>query len=136
MKPFRLPSCRVMAKRACHVCGLPESETLWKDRVGRPDIEALKAMMMREDHYKGFFVAFDYFSDALTEVSQFFRRSVKIIIPLTAREVLDEEQRRIVSGLDVLQAEVDALKRLQTKTATELDALVPAIFDRAFKGEL
>jgi type I restriction enzyme, S subunit len=56
------------------------------------------------------------------------------------------EQRRIVSKLDALQAEVDALKRLQTETATELDALLPAILpaspgfaatgDRAFKGEL
>jgi type I restriction enzyme S subunit len=35
-----------------------------------------------------------------------------------------------------VQSEVDALKRLQTETAAELDALVPAILDRAFKGEL
>lgn len=38
--------------------------------------------------------------------------------------------------IDALQAEVDALKRLQAETAAELDALLPAIFDRAFKGEL
>jgi hypothetical protein len=45
-----------------------------------------------------------------------------------------------------LPAEVDTLKRLQAKTAAELDALLPAILqsspgfdptgDRAFKGEL
>jgi type I restriction enzyme S subunit len=46
------------------------------------------------------------------------------------------EQRRIVVALDALQAEVDALKRLQAETAAELDALLPAILDRAFKGEL
>src|SRR2546427_4948520 len=46
------------------------------------------------------------------------------------------EQRRIVAELDALQAEVDALRRLQAKTAAELDALLPAILDRAFKGEL
>jgi type I restriction enzyme S subunit len=46
------------------------------------------------------------------------------------------EQRRIVSELDALQAEVDALKRLQVETAAELDALLPSILDRAFKGEL
>ena len=34
------------------------------------------------------------------------------------------------------QAEVDALKRLQAETATELDALLPAILDKAFKGQL
>ena len=46
------------------------------------------------------------------------------------------EQRRIVAELDALQAEVDALKRLQAETSAELDALLPAILDRAFKGEL
>jgi type I restriction enzyme S subunit len=46
------------------------------------------------------------------------------------------EQRRIVAELAALQAEVDALKRLQAETAAELDALLPAILDRAFKGEL
>jgi type I restriction enzyme S subunit len=46
------------------------------------------------------------------------------------------EQRRIVVELDALQAEVDALKRLQAETAAELDALLPAILDRAFKGLL
>ena len=31
---------------------------------------------------------------------------------------------------------MDALKRLQAETAAELAALLPAILDRAFKGEL
>jgi type I restriction enzyme S subunit len=43
---------------------------------------------------------------------------------------------RIVAELDALQAEVAALKRLQAATAAELDALLPAILDRVFKGEL
>jgi type I restriction enzyme S subunit len=46
------------------------------------------------------------------------------------------DQRRVVAELDALQAEVDALKRLQAETAAELDALLPAILDRAFKGQL
>jgi type I restriction enzyme S subunit len=46
------------------------------------------------------------------------------------------EQRRIVSELDALQAQVDALKRLQAETAAELDALLPSILDKAFKGQL
>jgi type I restriction enzyme S subunit len=37
---------------------------------------------------------------------------------------------------DALCREVDALKRLQTETAAELEALLPAIVDRTFKGEL
>jgi len=35
-----------------------------------------------------------------------------------------------------MTAELDALKRLQAETATELDALLPAILDRPFKGEI
>jgi type I restriction enzyme S subunit len=46
------------------------------------------------------------------------------------------EQRRIVAELDALQAEVDALKRLQGETTTELDVLLPAVLDRAFRGGL
>jgi len=46
------------------------------------------------------------------------------------------EQRRIMAELDTLQAEVDVLKGLQAETGGELDALLPAILDRAFKGEL
>lgn len=46
------------------------------------------------------------------------------------------EQHRIVAELDALQAEVDALKRHQADTAAELGALLPAILDRAFRGEL
>ena len=38
--------------------------------------------------------------------------------------------------LDTWHAEADALKRLQAETAAELDALLPAILDKAFKGEL
>ena len=46
------------------------------------------------------------------------------------------EQRRIVAELHALQVQVDALKRLQAETAAELAALLPAILDKAFKGEL
>ncbi len=35
-----------------------------------------------------------------------------------------------------VSAELDAFKRLQAETAAELDALLPAILDKAFKGEL
>jgi len=46
------------------------------------------------------------------------------------------EQRRIVTDMDALQTQVDALKHLQAETVVELDALLPSILDRAFKGEL
>ena len=41
-----------------------------------------------------------------------------------------------VKFLDNLQAKVDQLKTLQAQTAAELDALLPSILDRAFRGEL
>lgn len=43
---------------------------------------------------------------------------------------------RKFAELDALQAEVGALKRVQAETAAELDALLPALLDRAFKREL
>jgi type I restriction enzyme, S subunit len=46
------------------------------------------------------------------------------------------KQACIVAYLDGLQAKIEAVKCLQAKTAAELDALLPAILDRAFKGEL
>ena len=46
------------------------------------------------------------------------------------------ESRKLRAALDALQAQVDALKRLQAEAAAELDALSPSILDRAFKGEL
>jgi type I restriction enzyme S subunit len=46
------------------------------------------------------------------------------------------QQRRIVADLDDLQAKVDRLKALQTQTAAELAALLPAILDKTFKGTL
>jgi len=47
-----------------------------------------------------------------------------------------DEQRRIVARLDELQAQVDRLKKHQVRTAEELDALLPAVLDRAFRGQL
>jgi site-specific DNA-methyltransferase (adenine-specific) len=61
------------------------------DKVGRPDIDSFEAMMMREDCDKGFFVGFDFSSDALMEINKFFKRTGKVIQALTVREILEEE---------------------------------------------
>jgi len=55
-----------------------------------------------------------------------------LVIPLPSLP----EQRRVVAELDALKAQVEALKKLQVETAAELDALLPSILDKAFKGEL
>ncbi len=62
-----------------------------KDKVGRPDIDSFEAMMMREDCDIGFIVSFDYSSDAMTEIGNFFKRTGKIIRAFTVRDILDEE---------------------------------------------
>ncbi|HRJ56895.1 MAG TPA: hypothetical protein PLV64_11455 [Anaerolineales bacterium] len=56
------------------------------------------------------------------------------------------EQRRIVAYLDGLppslrfgdlrQAKVNILRGLQSQSQEELEALLPSMLDRAFKGEL
>jgi type I restriction enzyme S subunit len=46
------------------------------------------------------------------------------------------EQRHVVAYLDEMQAQVNELTALQDATQAELDALLPSVLDRAFRGEL
>ena len=62
-----------------------------KDKAGRPDMDAFETAMRRAKCEKGFFVSFDYTSDAMTEIARFFREEHRIIVPLTVREILDEQ---------------------------------------------
>ncbi|GHV52077.1 hypothetical protein FACS1894206_00190 [Deltaproteobacteria bacterium] len=52
--------------------------------------------------------------------------NIKVPVPVIKKQL----------KFDALQFQVDALKRLQAETSAELDALLPAVLDRAFKGEL
>jgi len=65
-----------------------------KDKLGRPDVDSFEAIMTRHDRTKGFLVSFDYSSDAIAEIGAFFRKSGRVIVPLTVREILDEEIAR------------------------------------------
>jgi type I restriction enzyme S subunit len=62
--------------------------------------------------------------------------SQKKINPLTIPVPPIAEQQRIVGELDALQAEISSLRHMQAQTTAELDALLPSILDKAFKGEL
>jgi hypothetical protein len=62
-----------------------------KDKVGRPDIDQFETAMLRAKRKKGFFVGFDFSGDAMTEISGFFRREHAKIVPLSVREILDEQ---------------------------------------------
>jgi type I restriction enzyme S subunit len=46
------------------------------------------------------------------------------------------EQRRIVANLDNWQTKTASLEKFQSETAAELDALMPSILSKAFRGEL
>ena len=65
-----------------------------RDKVGRPDIDAFEAVMMREGRKLGYFVGFDFTGDALFEIDRFRRKEGREIKPLTVREILDEEIRK------------------------------------------
>jgi type I restriction enzyme, S subunit len=69
-------------------------------------------------------------ADAQVNISQGILKNTPLAYPDLP------EQRRIVGELDALHAKIDSVKSLQAETAAELDALLPAILDRAFKGEL
>ena len=60
------------------------------------------------------------------------KKLANIVVPIAP----PEEQRRIVAHLDNLQSRINKLKRLQSETQKELDAVMPSILDKAFKGEL
>ena len=65
-----------------------------KDKTGRPDIDAFETAMRRAKCEKGFFVSFDYSEDALREIGRFFTEEHRVIVPLTVRDILDEEIAR------------------------------------------
>jgi hypothetical protein len=69
-----------------------------KDKAGRPDIDSFEAVMLREDRSKGFFVSFDFTHDAMTEIDAFSRREHRVIVPLTVRDILDEEIAAKLAG--------------------------------------
>jgi DNA methylase/Restriction endonuclease len=62
-----------------------------QNKAGRPDIDKFETAMQREERTKGFFVSFDYTSDAMTEIGRFFRTTGNVIVPFTVKEILEEQ---------------------------------------------
>jgi hypothetical protein len=56
-----------------------------------PPFEFENWAVMREERLKGFFVAFDFTQDALSEIQAFFKRSGRSIVALTVRDILEEQ---------------------------------------------
>ena len=62
-----------------------------KDKAGRPDIDSFETAMKRQRRDKGFFISFGFSKDALLEVKRAFREENLEIIPVTVKEILEEE---------------------------------------------
>ena len=55
--------------------------------------------MMCEECEKGFFISFDFSSDALTEIDAIFKRTHEAILALTVQEILDGQvAKKLVPG--------------------------------------
>lgn len=70
-------------------------------------------------------------SPTMKKISQ----SIVGAIPFPVHLSIDQ-QTDIVAKLRTFQEKLDAVRVLQIETATELDAMLPAILDKAFRGEL
>jgi len=68
-------------------------------------------------------------TSGIWKINQKHIASTAVPIPLL------KDQRRLMAELDVLGAEVDQLKLLQSETTTEFGALLTAVLDHAFKGQ-
>lgn len=68
-----------------------------KDKAGRPDIDLFETAMEREGRTFGFFVAFDFTSDAMKEIRRYEKEKRRIIIPKTVHEILEEEGALVAS---------------------------------------
>ena len=61
-----------------------------------------------------------------------FKEYLQLRIPVPP----PKEQQAIVTFLDALESDVEELIRLQNHTQTELEAMIPSILGKAFRGEL
>lgn len=67
-----------------------------KEKAGRPDIDSFEAVMTREDRTLGYFVAFDYTSDAEREVRRFKDSSGREIKLLRVAELIEIDHERMI----------------------------------------
>ena len=86
--------------------------------------------LINSSYGKSYFQAASKQTTNLASINQRQLKSFRVPLPPL------DEQRHIMAYLDALQAKVDAVKALQAETAAELDALLPSVVDKAFRGEL
>jgi type I restriction enzyme S subunit len=91
---------------------------------------AFLQLVLRQQRTGGFLIDFARTTAGQYNVSLGRLRKTKIPVPPL------EEQWRLVTYLDALQAHASALRAAQAETGKMLSALMPSILDKAFKGEL
>jgi type I restriction enzyme S subunit len=80
--------------------------------------------------------------DVYEQATKFATGSAQLTVPLSGIRQLTfplpsmELQNQLAAHFEEMDCQVDALKRRQAETSAELDALLPSILDKAFKGEL
>ncbi len=62
-----------------------------KDKAGRPDIDSFETAMRRDKRKRGYFISFDFTSDAIDEVKRLDKEGDIEIIPITVKELLKKE---------------------------------------------
>lgn len=93
-------------------------------------IPRLLARYLGSQHGKDYFQAAAKQTTNLASINQ--RQLRAFSIPVLTMGV----QERILTHIDDMQTYVDTLKHLQAESAAELDALLPSLLDKAFRGEL
>jgi len=88
------------------------------------------ATIISSPYGKTYFQAASKQTTNLASINQRQLKAFKIFQPPL------DMQRRFVEQLTALHAKVDNLRKLQSETAAELDALMPSILSKAFRGEL
>lgn len=61
------------------------------DKAGRPDIDNFETAVRRDGRSKGYFVAFDFSSDAITEIKRLDKEGDIEIVPVTVKRLLEME---------------------------------------------
>lgn len=62
-----------------------------RDKAGRPDIDSFETAIRRDGRRKGYFISFDYSSDAIKEIKRLDKEGEIEIIPITVKDLLRRE---------------------------------------------
>ncbi|WP_026735661.1 restriction endonuclease subunit S [Fischerella sp. PCC 9605] len=111
---------------------------IYPDLMMRLEIDEFKANKQFVHHWLACTLVRDYIKSKAKGTSPTMKKiSQEVVMNIPFPSDLSIcEQRRIVAYLDELQTKVDKMKRLREEAIKELDALLPSILDKAFKGEL